>query len=58
MLAEVELGRTNGEIADVLGVSPFTVRKHLENIFHKLGVGTRTGALRRLRQGPTIAQNP
>jgi DNA-binding CsgD family transcriptional regulator len=37
-------GRTNAEIAERLWVSPATVRKHLENVFAKLGVHTRTAA--------------
>lgn len=37
-------GRTNGEIAERLWVSPLTVRRHLENIYVKLGVHTRTAA--------------
>jgi DNA-binding CsgD family transcriptional regulator len=37
-------GRTNAEIAEVLWVSPGTVRRHLENVFAKLGVHTRTAA--------------
>jgi DNA-binding CsgD family transcriptional regulator len=28
-----------------LGISPETVRKHLENAYEKLGVHTRTGAV-------------
>ena len=42
-------GRTNGEIAVVLTVAPATVRKHLENIYVKLGVHTRTAAAARAR---------
>ncbi len=38
-------GRTNGEVASVLGISQETVRKHLENAYTKLGVHTRTGAV-------------
>jgi DNA-binding CsgD family transcriptional regulator len=37
-------GKRNSEIATILGISPLTIRKHLENIFAKLGVETRTAA--------------
>ena len=37
-------GKTNAGIGVGLGLSRFTVRKHLENIFQKLGVQTRTAA--------------
>jgi DNA-binding CsgD family transcriptional regulator len=43
-------GKTNAEIAERLWVSPGTVRSHLENVFAKLGVHTRTAAVARLRQ--------
>ena len=43
-----------GDIGDILGASPATVKKHVERIFAKLGVETRTSAaamaLNRLRQ--------
>jgi DNA-binding CsgD family transcriptional regulator len=38
-------GRSNAEIALELVVTKDTVRKHLENIFARLGVTTRTGAI-------------
>jgi DNA-binding CsgD family transcriptional regulator len=38
-------GRTNAEIAERLTLAPTTVRKHLENIYAKLGVKTRTAAI-------------
>ena len=37
-------GRTNAEIAELLWVSRGTVRKHLDNVYAKLGVHTRTAA--------------
>lgn len=46
LLAE---GRSNSEIASMLWIAPTTVRKHLENIYAKLGVHTRTAAVARTR---------
>ncbi len=37
-------GKTNRDIGAILGVSPRTVNKHLEHIYVKLGVETRTAA--------------
>ncbi len=37
-------GKINRDIGDILGASPATVKKHLEHIFAKLGVETRTAA--------------
>ena len=37
-------GKINRDIADILGASPATVKKHLERIHAKLGVETRTAA--------------
>jgi len=39
-------GKTNRDIGDILGTSPRTVNKHLEHVFEKLGVETRTAAAR------------
>jgi DNA-binding CsgD family transcriptional regulator len=39
-------GKTNPEIAIILGISPLTVKKHLERVFLTLGVETRTAAAR------------
>lgn len=47
-------GKINRDIGDILGSSPATVKKHLERIFAKLGVETRTAAagmaMNRIRQ--------
>jgi DNA-binding CsgD family transcriptional regulator len=48
VLAWVARGKTNAEIARVLWLAPSTVRKHLENVYAKLGVSTRTAAVARL----------
>ena len=45
VLAWLAKGKTNRDIADILGMSPRTVNKHLEHIFEKLGVETRTAAV-------------
>lgn len=44
-------GLTNAQIAERLWISPGTVRRHLQNVFAKLGVHTRTAAVARLRNG-------
>ncbi len=44
VLTWVSQGKTNGEIAAILNSRPRTVGKHLERIFVKLGVETRTAA--------------
>ena len=46
VLLWVSEGKTAGEIAAILDVSPRTVHKHLENIYSKLGVANRVAAIR------------
>jgi DNA-binding CsgD family transcriptional regulator len=50
VMALVGDGRSNAEIASALWLAPGTVRKHLENVYAKLGVRSRTAALARLRE--------
>jgi DNA-binding CsgD family transcriptional regulator len=40
-------GKTDREIARILAISPRTVHKHLQRIYEKLGVETRTAAVMR-----------
>ena len=47
VLSWVAQGKTNAEIGTILSLSPRTVQKHLEHIFQKLGVETRTAAAAR-----------
>jgi DNA-binding NarL/FixJ family response regulator len=54
VLEWVAKGKTNRDIGDILGMSPRTVNKHLEHIYAKLGVETRTAAVAqfdRMQQG-------
>jgi len=45
ILMWVSRGKTNKEVGLILDTSPRTVNKHLEHIFEKLGVPTRTAAV-------------
>ncbi|MGH6755179.1 MAG: response regulator transcription factor, partial [Bradyrhizobium sp.] len=44
VLAWLSKGKANRDIAQILGLSPRTVDKHLEQIYAKLGVENRTAA--------------
>jgi HD-GYP domain-containing protein (c-di-GMP phosphodiesterase class II) len=44
VLVEVARGSTNKEIASALGIAARTAKHHLENIYAKVGVNTRSGA--------------
>ena len=54
-------GKTDTEIAALLSISPRTVQKHLEHIYVKLGVETRTAAVMRalaVSERPMLRQRP
>jgi DNA-binding CsgD family transcriptional regulator len=44
VLSLIARGRSNREVAAVLGISPKTVGHHVEHIYAKAGVTTRAGA--------------
>mgnify|MGYP001020083540 CR=1 FL=1 len=44
ILALVTDGKSNKEIARILGIAMHTVEKHLDNIYKKLNVNNRTAA--------------
>lgn len=45
VVRNLALGFTSGEIAKAMALSAATVRKHLENIYRKLDVNSRSGAI-------------
>jgi DNA-binding CsgD family transcriptional regulator len=47
VLQWIACGKTDADVAALLGLSPRTVQKHLEHIYLKLGVETRTAAAMR-----------
>jgi DNA-binding CsgD family transcriptional regulator len=47
VLAWVAQGKSNPEVAIILGMSARTVQKHMEHVFEKLGVESRTAAILR-----------
>ena len=47
VLRWVAAGKTNSQIAEIVSASPRTIGKHLENVYAKLGVETRTAAVNR-----------
>lgn len=44
VLALVAAGERSGAVASVLGVSEATIKRHLYNIYRKVGVHNRVGA--------------
>jgi DNA-binding NarL/FixJ family response regulator len=52
VLTLLDAGLATGDIADRLGVSPITVRRHVGRLLGQLGVKDRDAALALLRRGP------
>lgn len=48
VLAWVAAGKSNAQVASILGTMPRTVAKHLERVYEKLGVESRTAAAMRV----------
>jgi DNA-binding CsgD family transcriptional regulator len=57
VLRLVRLGMANKEVAQALKISTGTVRKHLENAYERLGVQSRTAALRQAALDDQARQN-
>jgi len=54
----VACGKTDADIAVLLAISPRTVHKHLEHIYEKLGVETRTAAVMAMHRRPAHPELP
>jgi len=50
VLVWLKQGLSNKEIGLALGISPRTVQKHLQRVYHHLGVQTRTEAIVRMHR--------
>ncbi len=57
VLRLVAAGHSNQEIADALFLAVGTVKKHTHNIYGKLGVRSRTGALRAAAEQGLLASS-
>ena len=47
-------GLSNKDIAVALSLSPFTVKRHIENIYHKLKIHNRVELLEKARKSKMI----
>ena len=45
ILSWTQKGKSNGEIAEILGISQLTVKNHVQKILRKLGANNRTQAV-------------
>ena len=58
ILQWVGAGKTDRQVAEILGSSHRTVQKHLEHIYVKLGVENRTAAVMRASAPPAVSSSP
>jgi len=58
VLQLVRMGHTNAKIAQLLGISERTVAHHLENVYRRLDVSTRTAAVRRADERLAASELP
>jgi LuxR family transcriptional regulator, maltose regulon positive regulatory protein len=58
ILRMLEQGWSNAEIAGALVLSPLTVKRHIANLYQKLGVNSRTRAVRRSRELGILPAGP
>src|SRR5690606_32267566 len=62
VLLWIARGKSNRDIGEILGLSPRTVNKHLEQVYAKLGVENRASAAIRavqvLQSAPDVCRNP
>ncbi len=50
LLPFIARGKTNAQIAEALNISPTTVKTHMSNILHKLGISDRSKIPMKLAQ--------
>ncbi|MEO9062624.1 MAG: XrtB/PEP-CTERM-associated transcriptional regulator EpsA [Nitrosospira sp.] len=51
----VKIGKTNAEIASILGISSSTVKNHMQHIFKKLEVDNRLRAVSKIERSPSYS---
>ena len=56
LMAWLAEGRTNLEIAEILDISPYTVKNHVQRIIRKLGAANRTEAVAKYHHGSPRAR--
>lgn len=57
VLSWVAQGKTNAETAQILKITPGTVKVHLESIYQKLGVENRTAAAAFVKEGKCVRED-